>query len=203
FFFHHRNRDLLIAFDAPCARSLVRHTCRRGTRLLLGCTRRARRAPPCRGRPSSGVIAGPALLPPLRRPLVEVDRVQASQDLHAPLSPVIAALDHHECTASADSLSIGVRLLMRHTEVDERIKKVISLVGGVSLDGCVLGLATFGVVKSQMNIAPCKAVLEQFLHDTLGVCARVIECDQCLCHTTSPSFMFISVRYTLNLYLFA
>jgi hypothetical protein len=106
---------------------------------------------------------------------VEVDRVQASQDLHAPLRPVIATLNHHECTASADSLSIAVRLLMRHTEVDERIKKGISLIGGVPLNGCMRGLATLGVVKRQMNIAPGKAVLQQLLHHMLSVRAGVIE----------------------------
>jgi hypothetical protein len=54
--------------------------------------------------------------------------VQASQNLHAPLRPVIATLHHHEGTASADSLCIGVRLLMRHTKVDERIKNVIAFI---------------------------------------------------------------------------
>jgi hypothetical protein len=37
---------------------------------------------------------------------------------------------------------------MRHTEVDERIKKVIFLRGGVPRDGSVRGLATLGVVQS-------------------------------------------------------
>ena len=80
---------------------------------------------------------------------------------------------------------------MRHTEVDERIKKV-SPRGGVPLDGCVLGLATLGVVKSQMHIAPCKAVLHQFLHHAQRLCT---------CHRVLPvslpydvSFMYVHQR---------
>jgi hypothetical protein len=147
-FFHHRDRDLLSTFDAPWARSPVRH---------MGRGRRPRR---CWSGAGVGSSARPALLPPLRRPRVDIDRVQPLQNRHASLSLVIATLNHHECTASADSLIIGVRLLMRHTEVDECIKKGIALRGGVPRDGCVRGLATLGVVKSQMHIAPGKAVLQ-------------------------------------------
>ena len=134
---------------------------------------------------------------------MHINRVQPSQNLHATLSPVIATLDHHERAASAHPLSIGVRLIMRNTEVCERLKKVFSLICGVPLDGRALGRAALSVIKSEMNIALCKAILDQLLHHTLSVRERVIECYQCLCHMTSPSFIFISVRYALNLYFFA
>ena len=135
---------------------------------------------------------------------MHIDRVQPSQNLHATLSPLIAALDYHERAASVYSLRIGVRFIMRHTQVCERIKKVFSFIGGVPLNGRALGRATLRVIKSEMDIVPCKAVLEQLLHHTLSVCKCVIEGYQCLCHRTSPSCIFISVRYnTLNLYLFA
>src|SRR4030095_5873179 len=114
-FFHHRNRDLLVALDASCARSLVRHT-GRGAGLLLGSARRSHRARPCGGRPGSSVITGPALLPPLRGPRVDIDRVQASQDLHATLRSVIATLDHHEGAIPTDPLRIGMGLIIRYAE---------------------------------------------------------------------------------------
>jgi hypothetical protein len=65
---------------------------------------------------------------------VYIDRVQASQNLHATLSPVITTLDYHEYAASTYPLSIGMGLFIRDTEVYERIKKVCSLVCGVPLD---------------------------------------------------------------------
>jgi hypothetical protein len=126
-FLHHRNRDLFLALDASCARSRVRRTCR-GAHLLLGSARRGRRARRWGGCDGSGVIAGPALVPPLCGPLVDIDRVQASQNLHATLSPVITTLDHHECAASTYPLRVGMGRVMRDAEVYERIKKVCSLV---------------------------------------------------------------------------
>jgi hypothetical protein len=66
--------------------------------------------------------------------LVYIDRVQASQNLHATLSPVITTLDYHEYAASTYPLSIGMGLFIRDAEVYERIKKVCSLVCGVPLD---------------------------------------------------------------------
>src|SRR4029434_1122247 len=111
---------LLLALDAPSARALVRHR-GGGVRRLLGSTRRGRGARRWRGRESVGVIPGPALLPPLRGPRVDIDRVQASEDLHAPLSPVIATLDRHEGAAATDPLCIGVRLVRRNAEVCERL----------------------------------------------------------------------------------
>jgi hypothetical protein len=66
---------------------------------------------------------------------VDVDRVQPSENLHATFSPVIATLDHHERTASAHPLSIGVRLIIRNAKVYERIHEVGSLVCRVPLDG--------------------------------------------------------------------
>jgi hypothetical protein len=148
-------------------------------------------------------MAGPALLPPLRGPLVDVDRVQALQDRHATLRPLIATLDHHECATAMNPFRIGVGFLIRDAHVGERLQQVCSCISGVPLDGRVFGLAALGVVQSQMDIAPCKAVRDQLLHHTLSVCARVIECYQCLCHTTTPLCLFLSVRDTLNLYLFA
>jgi hypothetical protein len=120
-FLHHRNGDLFLALDASCTRSLVRHTCR-GARLLLGAARRGRCARRWRGRDGSGVIPGPALVPPLCGTLMYIDRVQASEDLHATLGPVITTLDHHECAASTDPLRIGMGLVIRNAEVCERIK---------------------------------------------------------------------------------
>jgi hypothetical protein len=83
-----------------------------------------------------------------------IDRVQASEDLHATLSPVITTLDHHECAASTDPLRIGVGLVIRDAEVCERIKKVCSLVCGVPLDRGGVGCAALGMIKSEMHIAP-------------------------------------------------
>src|SRR5919108_2441921 len=83
-FFYHRNRHLLVALDAPCGCALVRHTCVRA-RLLLSAARCGRRTRHGRGRGGTGGRAGPALLPPLRGPLVEINRVQALQNRHATL----------------------------------------------------------------------------------------------------------------------
>jgi hypothetical protein len=67
-------------------------------------------------------------VPPLLRTLVYIDRVQASQNLHTTLSPVITTLDHHECAVSTYSFRIGLSLVIRDAEVYECIKKVCSLV---------------------------------------------------------------------------
>jgi hypothetical protein len=65
---------------------------------------------------------------------VNIDRVQASENLHATLRPLIATLDHHEGAAATDPLRIGVGLIIRDAQVCERLKQVGSLVGGVPLD---------------------------------------------------------------------
>jgi hypothetical protein len=66
--------------------------------------------------------------------LVDIDRVQTSQNLHATLSPVITTLDHHECATSTYPLRIGMGLVIRDPKVYEGIKQVCALVCGVPLD---------------------------------------------------------------------
>jgi hypothetical protein len=105
---------------------------------------------------------------------VDIDRVQASQNLHATLRPVITTLDHHEGTASTDPFCIGLGLVIGDAEVYERIKQVGALVGGVPLDRGSMGCAVLGVIKSEMHLVPCKAVRVQLLHDMFSVSERVI-----------------------------
>ena len=69
-------------------------------------------------------------------------------------------------------------------------------------DWCVVH-NRLNVVKRLAARVALVTIRDQLLHHLLSIRDRVIECDQCLCHTTSPSCMFISVRYTLNLYVFA
>jgi hypothetical protein len=105
---------------------------------------------------------------------VDIDRMQASQNLHTTLLPVIATLDHHECAASMDPLRIGVRLIIRHTEVGECLNQMCTLIGGVPLDGCGGGGAALGVIQSEMDITARKTIRDQLLHHLLSVRARVI-----------------------------
>jgi hypothetical protein len=104
---------------------------------------------------------------------VDIDRVQASEDLHATLRPVIATLDHHECTASTYPLRIGMGIVIRNAEVCERINKVCSLVRRIPLNGGV-GSAALGVIKSEMYITACKTLVDQLLHDVLSIYECVI-----------------------------
>jgi hypothetical protein len=104
---------------------------------------------------------------------VDIDRVQPSEDLHATLSPVIATLDHHECAASTDPLRIGMGVVIRDAEICKRIDKVCSFVRRLPLNGGV-GSAALGVIKSEMYITACKTVVDQLLHDVLGICECVI-----------------------------
>src|SRR5262249_19595412 len=126
-FCHYRDGDLFLALNTPWARSFVLHMCR-GAHLLLGAARRGNRARRRGRRDGIGVIAAPALFPPLRATLMDIDRVEASENLHTALSPVIAALNHHECAASPCPLSIGVGFIIRDTEVCKCINQVCSLV---------------------------------------------------------------------------
>jgi hypothetical protein len=48
---------------------------------------------------------------------MEIDRMQASEHLHAMLRPLIATLDHHEGAAATDPLPIGLDLVIRDAEV--------------------------------------------------------------------------------------